>query len=93
MPPVRRDYKDKRRLREEAEARAEKYKQPKNPKGMREKIKRGLMSIDEALDVLSTGILNSENFSLWLLRKKKSGFKFKVVTKKRVPKKKTKKDS
>ena len=89
MPPVRRDYSIKQRLREEAEARAKKYKQPKKPKGMREKIKRGFMSIDEALDVLSNGTLNSENFALWLLRKKKSGFKVKKVTKK----KKTKKDS
>ena len=89
MPPVRRDYSVKKRRREEAEARAEKYKQPKNPKGMREKIKRGFMSIDEALDVLSNGTLKSEDFTRWLLRKKKSGFKVKKVTKK----KKTKKDS
>jgi len=89
MPPVRRDYSVKKRRREEAEVRAEKYKQPKNPKGMREKIKRGLMSIDEALNVLSNGTLNSEDFARWLHRKKKSGFKVKKVTKK----KKTKKDS
>ena len=76
--------------RDEAKARAEKYKQPKNPKGMREKIKRGFMSIDEALEVLSnSGKVNSEKFTNWLYQKKKN--KFKAKTAKPKSGKKTKK--
>ena len=66
--------------RAEAEARAEKYEQPENPEGMREKIKRGLISIDEALDVLSnSGKVNSEKFINWLHQKKKNKFKVKTA--------------
>ena len=76
--------------RNEAKARAEKYKQPKNPKGMREKIKRGIISIDEALEILSnSGKVNSEKFTNWLHQKKKN--KFKAKTAKPKSGKKTKK--
>ena len=92
LKQTRRSREIKAWRREEAEARAKEYKQPENPKGMREKVKRGLMSINEALDILAnSGKVNSEKFTNWLHQKKKN--KFKAKTSKPKSEKKAKKKS
>ena len=67
--------------REEAEARAKAYVAPKEYKGLREKVKHGVVSLDEAIEIASE---YSESIRTWLSQRKKSG----VKTAKKTPKKK-----
>jgi hypothetical protein len=71
--------------REEAEARAEAYVTPKDYHGLREKVKHGIVSLDEAIEIASG---YSESIRTWLDQRKKSGVKVKKET---PPKKKGKK--
>ena len=73
--------------REEAEARAKDYVAPKEYKGLREKVKHGVVSLDEAIELASE---YSESIRTWLNQRKKSGVK---ATKKTPKKKKGKKKS
>ena len=71
--------------REEAEQRAKDYVAPKEYKGLREKVKHGVVSLDEAIETASE---YSESIRTWLDQRKKSGVK---ATKKTPKKKKGKK--
>ena len=75
----RSDQKSARR--EEAEARAKDYVAPKEYKGLREKVKHGVVSLDEAIELASE---YSESIRTWLDQRKKSG----VKSTKKTPKKK-----
>ena len=68
----------KERRREEAQERAKNYKAPKNPTGLRERVRRGLISLDEAVE-LASGY--NENIRAWLSRRKKSNIKAPTTTK------------
>ena len=57
----------KERHRAEALERAKKYKAPKNPTGLREKVRRGLVSLDEAIE-LASGY--NDNIRAWLRHRK-----------------------
>ena len=88
-----RDSLSKKRRREEAEERAKNYKKPKEYVGLRERVKHGIISVDEALSIVKSseaGVLFSENILNWLERKKKEKFKAKTnkTKKKRTKKKK-----
>ena len=82
----RSDQKNARR--EEAEARAKDYVAPKKYKGLREKVKHGVVSLDEAIELASE---YSESIRTWLNQRKKSGVKTTKTTKKAPKKKKGKK--
>ena len=68
----------KERRREEAQERAKNYKAPENPTGLRERVRRGLISLDEAIE-LASGY--NENIRAWLSRRKKSNIKAPTTTK------------
>ena len=57
---------------EEAKERATNYKAPENPTGLREKVCRGLISLDEAIELASD---YNDNIRAWLSRRKKSNVK------------------
>tara|TARA_R110000824_G_scaffold49838_10_gene139678 strand:+ start:12978 stop:13253 length:276 start_codon:yes stop_codon:yes gene_type:complete len=79
----------KRARHEEAEERAKNYKKPKEYVGLRERIKHGIISVDEALSMVKSseaGVIFSENILNWLERKKRE--KFKAQSKKKTTKKK-----
>ena len=71
----------KKARREEAEARAKDYVTPKEYHGLREKVKHGVVSLDEAIEIASE---YSESIRTWLDQRKKSG----VKSTKKTPKKK-----
>ena len=73
--------------REVAEQRAKDYVAPKKYAGLREKVKHGVVSLDEAIEFASD---YSESIRTWLDQRKKSGVK---STKKTPKKKKGKKKS
>ena len=80
----RSDQKNARR--EEAEARAKDYVARKEYKGLREKVKHGVVSLDEAIEIASE---YSESIRTWLSQRKKSGVKTaKKTSKKKKGKKK-----
>ena len=80
----RSDQKNARR--EDAEARAKAYVAPKEYKGLREKVKHGVVSLDEAIEIASE---YSESIRTWLSQRKKSGVKTaKKASKKKKGKKK-----
>ena len=86
-----RQVKERRRV--EAQDRAKNYKKPKEYVGLRERVKHGIISVDEALSIVKSseaGVLFSENILNWLERKKKEKFKTKT-SKKSTKKKRTKK--
>jgi hypothetical protein len=64
---MHRGHQAKNRRREEALERAKSYKAPKNPTGLREKVRRGLVSFDEAIDLTSD---YNNNIQAWLRRRK-----------------------
>ena len=76
----------KKARREDAEARAKAYVAPKEYKGLREKVKHGVVSLDEAIEIASE---YSESIRMWLSQRKKSGVKTaKKTSKKKKGKKK-----
>ena len=79
--------------REEAEQRAKEYVAPKKYKGMRERVKHGVISVDTALSVikksLEAGVFYSPSIVNWLEKKKKEGFKVKLESHKKKGKKKS----
>ena len=97
MRKVRRGRMVKVQRREEAAERAKNYKPSDNPVGLREKVRRGLVSIDEAISLAAD---YNEDIRGWLQRKKANNFKpadqakkLKKGKKKKKNAKKTKKDS
>ena len=79
---VRRGRSVNSQKREEAAERAKNYKPSKDAYGgMRERVKKGAMSIDEALDIITNNnqILHKDvssiDFLNWLRRKKASNFR------------------
>ena len=81
--------------REEAEQRGKEYVAPKKYKGMRERVKHGVITVDTALSVIKksseAGVFYSPSIVNWLEKKKKEGFKVKLESHKK--KKKGKKKS
>ena len=76
----------KKARREDAEARANAFVAPKEYKGLREKVKHGVVSLDEAIEIASE---YSESIRTWLSQRKKSGVKTaKKASKKKKGKKK-----
>ena len=65
--------------REEAEQRAKEYVAPKKYKGMRERVKHGVITVDTALSVVKksseAGVFYSPSIVNWLEKKKKEGGK------------------
>ena len=97
MRNIRRGRMVKTQRREEAIERAKNYKLSDNPIGLREKVRRGLVSIDEAISLASD---YNEDIRGWLQRKKIGNFKpadqakkIKKGKKKKKNAKKTKKNS
>ena len=73
----------------EAAERAKNYKKPKEYVGLRERVKHGIISVDEALSMVKSseaGVLFSENILNWLENKNRQ--KFKAKSKKKSSKKK-----
>ena len=68
---------EKERRQEEALERAAEYKAPENPTGLRERVRRGMVSVDEAIK-LASGY--NDNIRAWLRRRKANNTK--VSTKK-----------
>jgi len=69
---MRKGRHEKARRREDALERAKNYKPSKNPVGLRERVRRGLVSIDEASD-LASGY--NDNIRAWLRRRKNAHIK------------------
>ena len=72
MRNIRRGRMVKTQRREEAIERAKNYKPSDNPIGLREKVRRGLISIYEAISLASD---YNEDIRGWLQRKKIGNFK------------------
>ena len=62
----------KARRREEAQERAKNYKAPENPTGLREKVRRGFISLNEAIELASN---YNEDIRAWLSRRKTAKIK------------------
>ena len=73
------------RRREDALKRAKNYKPSKNPVGLRERVRRGLVSIEEAIE-LASGY--NDNIRAWLRRRKDAHIKV-STNKSESPKKKS----
>jgi transposase len=69
---MRKGRHEKARRREDALERAKNYKPSKNPVGLRERVRRGLVSIEEASD-LASGY--NDNIRAWLRRRKNAHIK------------------
>ena len=82
---MRKGRHEKARRREDALERANNYKPSKNPVGLRERVRRGLVSIEEASD-LAFGY--NDNIRAWLRRRKDAHIKV-LTNKSESPKKKT----
>jgi len=82
---MRKGRHEKARRREDALERAKNYKPSKNPVGLRERVRRGLVSIEEAIDFAS-GYNN--NIRAWLRRRKTAHIKAPPTNKSESPKKK-----
>ena len=76
----------KARRREEAQERAKNYKAPENPIGLREKVRRGFVSLDEAIEIAFD---YNEDIRAWLSRRKAA--KIKAPTSKPAKKKRGRK--
>jgi hypothetical protein len=69
---MRRGRHEKAQRREDAMERAKNYKPSKNPTGLRERVRRGLISIEEASS-LASGY--NDNIRAWLRRRKDAHIK------------------
>ena len=69
---MRKGHYEKTRRREDALERAKNYKPSKNPTGLRERVRRGLISIEEASS-LASGY--NDNIRAWLRRRKDAHIK------------------
>ena len=69
---MRKGHHEKTRRHEDALERAKKYKPSKNPTGLRERVRRGLVSIEEASE-LASGY--NDNIRAWLRRRKDAHIK------------------
>ena len=81
---MRRDRHEKVQRREDALERVKNYNPTKNPKGLRERVRHGLVSIDEAIE-LASGY--NDNIRAWLRRRKDAHIKA-PTNKSELPKKK-----
>ena len=82
---MRRGHREKSRRREEALERGKKYKAPKNPIGLRERVRRGLILLDEAVELASS---YNDDIRSWLSRRKTANVKVAVKNKTEDAKKK-----
>ncbi|HIJ51392.1 MAG TPA: hypothetical protein HPP54_10140 [Nitrospinae bacterium] len=69
---------EKERRQEEALERAAEYKAPENPTGLRERVRRGMISVDEAI-AFASGY--NDNIRAWLRRRKANNTKVSSKTK------------
>ena len=69
---MRKGRHEKARRREDALERAKNFKPAKNPAGLRERLRRGLVSIEEAIE-LASGY--NDNIRAWLRRRKDAHIK------------------
>ena len=69
---MRKGHYEKARRREDALERAKNYKPSKNPTGLRERVRQGLISLDEAVEFASG---YNDNIRAWLRRRKDAHIK------------------
>ena len=69
---MRKGRDEKTRRQEDAAERAKNFKTSKNPTGLRERVRHGLISIDEAIE-LASGY--NDNIRAWLRRRKDAHIK------------------